>query len=255
VVLQQEVDDQTYRSNRVTTIFRVKFTTKPMGRIADLQRAVPSVRSIALDNAFYIEDGMWFESLTISVDGELDSAAIASISGVQLFDEQHVPTGPSDVSIRRYTILATEPYPFILGVVLRQKAIPNRIVLQDDQFEVVLTMREWEEIQSMAEEVSKRFGMFNLGSVTEIDRRGEPLDSGRLSEVLVSKLTDDQLVVLETAYELGYFEVPREAAASDIADALGIADSTVSERLRVAQRNLFELIYGARSEDRMNDLE
>ncbi|OYR83863.1 bacterio-opsin activator, partial [Halorubrum sp. E3] len=154
-----------------------------------------------------------------------------------------------------YTVLATEPYPFILGVMLRQEAIPNRIVLQDDRFEVVVTVREWEAIQSLAEEINDRFGTFDLGSVTEIDRRGEPLDSGRLSEVLVSKLTDDQLVVLETAYELGYFEVPREATASDIADALDIADSTVSERLRVAQRNLFELIYGARSDDGMDDLE
>lgn len=239
----------------MTPIFRVKFTTTPMGRIADLQRAAPAIRSIALDNAFYVEDGTWFESLTISANGDLDSAAIESVSGVQLFDEQRVPSGPSDVTIRRYTVLAAEPYPFILGVVLRQEAIPNRIVLQDDRFEVVVTVREWEAIQSLAEEIGDRFGTFELESVTEIGRSGEPLDSGRLSEVLVSKLTDDQLVVLETAYELGYFEVPREAAASDIADALDIADSTVSERLRVAQRNLFELIYGARSDGGMDELE
>ncbi|RAW44593.1 helix-turn-helix domain-containing protein [Halorubrum sp. 48-1-W] len=222
--------------------------------MADIQQATSNIRSIALDNAFYIEDGTWFESLTIAAAGELNSTDIADISGIELFDEQEVPSGPTDVNIRRYTVLATEPYPFILGVVLRQEAIPNRIVLQNGRFEVVVTVREWEVVQLLAEQIGEQFGTFDLESVTEVDRSGEPLDSGRLSEVLVSKLTDDQLVVLETAYELGYFEVPREATASDIADALDIADSTVSERLRVAQRNLFELIYGARSADGVNEL-
>jgi hypothetical protein len=233
----------------VTTIFRVQFTTTPTGRIADVYDAGETIRSIELDNAFYVEDGTWFESLTIAAAGELDPSVVTDVSGVRLFDASPVPTGPSDVSIRRFTVLATEPYPFILGVVLRQEAIPNRIALQEGRFGVVVTVHEWEAVRSLADEIGERFGTFDLESVTEIDRSGEPLDSGRLSEVLVSKLTDEQLVMLETAYELGYFEVPRAATASHVADKLGIAQSTVSERLRVAQHNLFELIYGARDAD------
>lgn len=230
----------------MTTIFRVQFTTTPTGRIADVWNAGEIIRSIELDNAFYIEDGTWFESLTIAANGELDPSIVTDVSGIRMFDASTVPTGPSDVSVRRFTVLATEPYPFILGVVLRQEAIPNRIALQQNRFSVVVTVREWEAVRSLADKISERFGTFDLESVTEIQGSGEPLDSGRLSEVLVSKLTDEQLVVLETAYELGYFEVLREATASDIADELGVAQSTISERLRVAQQNLFELIYGSR---------
>lgn len=203
------------------------------------------IRSVELDNAFYIDDGKWIESLTVSAEG-FDAGIVETISGIRTFDVQELPTGPSDISVFRLTVIAREPYPFILGVVLRQEAIPNRIVLSRGQFDVTVTVRDWETLRSMADEIDDRFGRFDLNGVTEIDRAGEPLDSGRLSEVLISKLSDDQLVVLETAYEIGYFEVPREATAGDVAEALGIAQSTVSERLRVAQRNLFELIYGSR---------
>lgn len=66
--------------------------------------------------------------------------------------------------------------------------------------------------------------------------------------MMVTKLSDDQLAILETAYNMGYFDVPREASATDIATELNIAQSTMSERLRVVEQNLFELIYGPREE-------
>jgi len=210
---------------------------------------VSAARSVELDNAFFIEDGQWFESLTVAATAEIDPKLIAELSGIRLFQTDEIPTGPSDVHIRRFTLVAQEPYPFILGVVLRQEAIPNRIVLQHNTFEVVATVRNWQAVDGLAEEIRETFGRFDLDSVTDIDRAGEPLDSGRLSEVLISKLSEEQLVVLETAYQMGYFEVPREASASDLADELGIAQSTVSERLRVAQHNLFDLIYGDRDID------
>ena len=205
------------------------------------------VRSIELDNAFYVEDGTWIESLTVSAKTDFDPESLSdSISGVQLFYTQKIPTGATDVSVRRLTILANESYPFILGLILRKEAIPNRIVLQRDEFEVVATARNWEQFRVLADGIKDTLGEFDLLSVNQIDEPGEPLDSGRLKEVLATKLPADQLAVLEMAYDMGYFEVPREASATDVGDRLDIAQSTVSERLRTAERNLLELIYGAR---------
>lgn len=206
-----------------------------------------TVRSIELDNAFYVEDGTWIESLTVSAGEDFDpDALVDSISGVQMFYTQEIPTGATDVSVRRVTILANESYPFILGLVLRQESIPNRIVLQRDGFEVVATARNWDQFRALADEVKDTLGVFELLSVNQIEEPGEPLDSGRLTEVLATKLPEDQLAVLETAYDMGYFEVPREASATEVAGRLDIAQSTASERLRTAERNLLELIYGAR---------
>ncbi|WP_224332732.1 helix-turn-helix domain-containing protein [Haloprofundus halobius] len=217
--------------------------------MAKLHQELADVRSIELDNAFYVEDGTWLESLTVVVNGTFDpNVVIEEISGVSLFYSTEIPTESDDFEIRRLTILANESYPFILSLVLRQETIPNRIVLQNGVFEAVVTARNWDQFRAMADEVQETLGEFELLSVTQDDEPGEPLDSGRLTEVLVSKLTDDQLAVLETAYDHGYFDIPREATATDLAGELDIAQSTVSERLRTAERTLLELIYGPRKQ-------
>jgi predicted DNA binding protein len=54
------------------------------------------------------------------------------------------------------------------------------------------------------------------------------------------RLTDRQCEVLRTAYRMGYFERPRDANASAVADALDISPSTFAEHLATAQRKLLE---------------
>ncbi|MFC6823657.1 helix-turn-helix domain-containing protein [Halopelagius fulvigenes] len=213
-----------------------------MSKIAN---TLDEVRSIELDNAFYVEDGKWIESLTISATEDFDPAELLSgISGTSLFYTRTIPTGPTDVTVKRLTLLANESYPFILGIVLRKESIPNRIVYQDDLFEVVVTTREWEDFRELADEIKETLGKFELQSVNQIEQPGEPLDSGRLMEVLTTKLSTEQLEILETAYTLGYFDVPREVSAKELSEELDIAQSTLSERLRTAERALLALIYG-----------
>jgi len=48
-------------------------------------------------------------------------------------------------------------------------------------------------------------------------------------------LTEKQSEVIETAHEFGYYDTPREASLSDVADELGIAKSTCSEMLHRAE--------------------
>ncbi|MDB9233578.1 helix-turn-helix domain-containing protein [Halorubrum ezzemoulense] len=70
------------------------------------------------------------------------------------------------------------------------------------------------------------------------DSRSDPVvvDRGRL--------TDRQREVVRTAQRLGYFEHPREASATEVADAIGIARATFSEHLAAAQRRVFEDLVG-----------
>ncbi|QLD87016.1 helix-turn-helix domain-containing protein [Natronomonas halophila] len=53
-------------------------------------------------------------------------------------------------------------------------------------------------------------------------------------------LTDRQREALAAAHEMGYFEVPRRSSLGDVADALDISASSLSERLRRAQSSLVE---------------
>jgi predicted DNA binding protein len=54
----------------------------------------------------------------------------------------------------------------------------------------------------------------------------------------LNALTERQQEVLETAFEMGYFEVPRETTTEAVADELDIDPSTAREHLQRAQRNL-----------------
>lgn len=51
-------------------------------------------------------------------------------------------------------------------------------------------------------------------------------------------LTDRQLTVIRTAFQLGFYEVPREASTEDVAVELDLDPATVSEHLQRAERNL-----------------
>lgn len=156
-------------------------------------------------------------------------------------------TGSTETTVYRITITAYEAYPFLLGLILRRKAVPNRIVLQHSELSGVVTVREWETFRSLADEIQETFGRFELISVNQAESPGEPLGSGRISGLLSTELSEEQLAVLEMAYSMGYFDIPREASAEEVAAELGIAQSTLSERLRSAERAILELIYGARS--------
>ncbi len=67
-----------------------------------------------------------------------------------------------------------------------------------------------------------------LERITDYGGPGSSLDA----------ITDRQRDILLTAFELGYFEVPREASAADVAAEFDLDQSTVTEHLRRAERNL-----------------
>jgi predicted DNA binding protein len=151
----------------------------------------------------------------------------------------------SDQPTYRLTIVAHEPYPFILGVILRQKAIPNRLKLHGGHFDGVVTVKEWDDFRTLADEIQEQFGRFELLSVNQVETTGEPLGSGQLGRVLRNELSQQQLTVLRAAHSMGYFDAPRQASADDIAAELDIAQSTFSERLRLAEKKLFDLVFSA----------
>jgi hypothetical protein len=71
---------------------------------------------------------------------------------------------------------------------------------------------------------------FRLHRLTR-DGQSEPPGDG---------LTDRQHEALRTAYEMGHFEIPRQASLEEIATELDVSASSVSERLRRAQTRLIE---------------
>jgi len=70
-------------------------------------------------------------------------------------------------------------------------------------------------------------------TLRRLTRDGDPEPPGE-------GLTDRQQEALRTAYEMGYFEIPRTTSLEAVADQLGISASSLSERLRRAQTHVIE---------------
>jgi predicted DNA binding protein len=68
----------------------------------------------------------------------------------------------------------------------------------------------------------------------------ERLGAASADQRLLATLTDRQREVIETAFELGYYEIPRRTTHADIATALDLSGSTIDEHLRKAEARLME---------------
>ena len=81
------------------------------------------------------------------------------------------------------------------------------------------------------------------GLIDEYETAGTSPDLRRLGAYAgrtrpLDELTSRQREVVRTAYDMGYYEVPREATTNDVASELDVDPSTVAEHLQRAERNL-----------------
>lgn len=76
-----------------------------------------------------------------------------------------------------------------------------------------------------------------------------PLDVERIGdynqpdERITASLTNRQIEAVETAISTGYYSIPREGTAEDVAAALGCAPSTASEHLRKAESAIVRAVF------------
>ena len=98
-----------------------------------------------------------------------------------------------------------------------------------------------EEISEIVSSLRDRFD----GVLVEDLTQGQGEDAGDAVIVDRDVLTDRQREILDTAHEMGYFEYPKGANATDVAAELGVARSTFTEHLAAAQTKLMDSILEA----------
>jgi hypothetical protein len=111
-----------------------------------------------------------------------------------------------------------------------------RYAAREGTLRLVFHAADYQHLRDIVGELRSRFRSVDLTRVIQ-----SPADEGTADSVIVErgKLTPRQLEVLETAYEMGYFERPREANASDVAAELGVDPSTFSEHLAAVEAKVF----------------
>lgn len=111
-----------------------------------------------------------------------------------------------------------------------------RYVAQRGELTLVFHAADYEELRDIVAELRERFTDVDIKRFVRSPTGEKTRDSVFVDR---SRLTARQLEVLETAYEMGYFERPRRANATEVAAALGISPSTFAEHLSAAQSKLF----------------
>lgn len=111
----------------------------------------------------------------------------------------------------------------------------HRYTATEGTLTLVFHAATFEQLQAIIADLRERYPPVDVRRLLQ-----PPLEGAPEERVFVNRgrLTDRQHEALVTAYEMGYFERPKHANASEVADALGIAQSTLTEHLVTAQRKL-----------------
>ncbi|MFU8869733.1 helix-turn-helix domain-containing protein [Natronococcus sp.] len=111
----------------------------------------------------------------------------------------------------------------------------HRYRATDGDVTVVFHAADFDQLQAVMNEFRERYPGVDVQSLLQPPLSGTPEERIFVNR---GKLTDRQYEVLETAYEMGYFERPKKANATEVAETLGITQSTFTEHLGAAQRKL-----------------
>lgn len=113
----------------------------------------------------------------------------------------------------------------------------HRYEAADGDLTLVFHAERFEQLQDVMAALRDRFPSVDVQRLLQPPLEGLPEERVFVNR---GKLTDRQREVLETAYEMGYFERPKRANATEIAETLDISQSTFTEHLVAAQRKILE---------------
>ncbi|MDZ7731560.1 MAG: helix-turn-helix domain-containing protein [Natrialbaceae archaeon] len=111
-----------------------------------------------------------------------------------------------------------------------------RYVADDGVLTLVFYATDFSQLQTIVGELRDRYPAVDIKRFIR-GPAGEHVEDTAMIDR--SRLTTRQLEVLETAYEMGYFDRPRQANATAIAAELGINPSTFREHLVAAEHKIF----------------
>ncbi|WIV68023.1 helix-turn-helix domain-containing protein [Natrialbaceae archaeon AArc-T1-2] len=223
-------------------MLRIEFKIGLAGIPAQLFDIEEPVESVEIDNALPVAGDMVFLFLTASFDSEITESRLSN----QLSDVKIVDVTRTELNQHMYylSVMVGLSDASVLSLLTENRAIPHRIVGKNAHLEVVASVQDWTHLKHVATAIEDEHGSLELMGTTQTDRLGFPLGGNKIKQSLSGKLSSEQLEVLETAYQMGYFKVPQEVTAEEIANELDISRSTLSARLRRVEHNFCALLFG-----------
>jgi uncharacterized membrane protein len=225
-------------------MLRFEFQIRTAGISSKFFDIEEEVGSIEIDNALPVAGDTVFLFLTAQFEAEVSKERLSrQLSDMEIVDMTRAETKQCTYYLGVITELSNVS---VLSMLTANQAIPHRIVGRYAHLDVVASVRDWNHLKDVAETVEAEHGSLELLGTTQTENIGFPLGGDKIKQSMSGKLSDEQLEVLETAYQMGYFKVPQEVTAEEIASELDISRSTLSERLRRVEHNFCELLFGPR---------
>lgn len=159
----------------------------------------------------------------IGLDEVLEEGSLATNDAVTEFKK--LTDSPPE-----YLIVLSPPFPWMLFDDCPAALLcEQELVFRDDGLEVtiIVTQAEVEELSTHITQSNISCEILSIGAY-----RG-------CSDGATDSLTRRQQDVLQHAHDRGYYDVPRRTTLSELANDLGIDQSTVAEHLRRAENNMF----------------
>ncbi|WP_121823329.1 helix-turn-helix domain-containing protein [Halostella salina] len=147
----------------------------------------------------------------------------------------------AEETTRRYRCRPTGDPPTNWELLADNGSIPDRVLATPSGWEERRWFADREEFDQFQRFCRSNNYDLRLDRLVETDegkdgRATGPFGNGDHS--WPREMTDAQREGLVTAHEMGYFDTPRTATLADVADELGVASASLSERLRRAQNHL-----------------
>jgi len=175
------------------------------------------------------------ESITWGASGDTDTATEEFAASSELDDEAVSPVFGTGSSTR-YRFEREADGTCVCEIVEHADCPLTDVRAEHGQLHITFYAPDVETVRAIVSDLREQYDRVHL---QHLRQSGDP-DGEALVVVDKSRLTDRQQEVLETAYEEGYFEHPKEANASELADRLSISLSTFTEHLAIAQSKLLD---------------
>ncbi|MFC7230595.1 bacterio-opsin activator domain-containing protein [Saliphagus sp. GCM10025308] len=235
--------------------------------IAYAINAVESKKALVSDEFVEVEfeirdDSIPFLSVTAEVGCvvELESVVARSNGGYRVFFTTH-ETPPEPVLEHMERAFAVDDTRLIsesdeeclfectvdessfFGTLLGHGAIPQRFRAKGGEGTIAVALPESADVRLFIDTIQATYDHSELLARREQPRERDRRTTSGFTADMDEILTDRQREVLQTAYESGFFESPRERTGSEISEALGVSQPTFNNHLRAAQRKFFELVF------------
>ncbi|SEV89671.1 helix-turn-helix domain-containing protein [Halobacterium jilantaiense] len=122
-------------------------------------------------------------------------------------------------------------------------ALPQTVWARDGEGRIVADIPSTRDAPAVTEAFLAENPDLELVTKREKSALVPPFSNSGVRQTLRMHLTDRQLDVVQTAFEMGYYDWPRGCTGEDVAAALDISSATFAEHVRTAERKLLGVLF------------